>query len=35
MVLVKKLRIFLFFIFGKTGQENVFGDILESKKKLF
>ena len=32
MVLVKKLKYFLVFIFVKTGQKNVFDDILERKK---
>ena len=32
MVLVKNLKIFPFFIFGKIREENVFDDILEGKK---
>ena len=32
MVLVKNLKIFPFFIFGKIREENVFDDILERKK---
>ena len=32
MVLVKNLKIFPFFIFGKIREENVFDDILEKKK---
>ena len=32
MVLVKNLKIFFFFIFGKIREENVFDDILERKK---
>ena len=32
MVLVKNLKIFQFFIFGKIGKQNVFDDILERKK---
>ena len=32
MILVKNLKIFPFFIFGKIGEENVFDDILEKKK---
>ena len=35
MVLVKKLKYFLVFILVKTGQKNVFDDILERKKNLF
>ena len=32
MVLVKNLKIFHLFIFGKMREENVFDDILERKK---
>ena len=32
MVLVKNLKIFHLFIFGKMREENVFDDILETKK---
>ena len=32
MVLVKNLKNFPFFIFGKIREENVFDDILEGKK---
>ena len=32
MVLVKKLKFFHVFIFGKINQQNVFGVILESQK---
>ena len=32
MVLVKNLKIFYLFIFGKIREENVFDDILERKK---
>ena len=32
MVLVKNLKIFHLFIFGKMREENVFDDILEIKK---
>ena len=32
MVLVKNLKLFHLFIFGKIRQENVFDDILERKK---
>ena len=32
MVLVKNLKIFPFFIFGKIREENVFDDILERKQ---
>ena len=32
MVLVKKLKIFYLLLFGKTGQENVFDDIVERRK---
>ena len=32
MVLVKNLKNFPFFIFGKIREENMFGDILERKK---
>ena len=32
MVLVKNLKIFHFFIFGKIREENVFDDILERKQ---
>ena len=32
MVLVKNLKIFHLFIFGKISQQNVFDDILERKK---
>ena len=32
MVLVKNLKIFHLFIFGKISQQNVFDDILDSKK---
>ena len=32
MVLVKNLKIFHFFIFGKIREENVFDNILERKK---
>ena len=32
MGLVKNWKIFLFFIFGKIREENVFDDILERKK---
>ena len=32
MVLVKNLKIFPFFIFGKIREENVFDDILARKK---
>ena len=32
MVLVKNLKIFQFFIFGKISKQNVFDDILERKK---
>ena len=32
MVLVKNLKIFPCFIFGKIREENMFGDILERKK---
>ena len=32
MVLVKKLKSFHVFIFGKINQQNVFGVILESQK---
>ena len=32
MVLVKNLKIFHLFIFGKMPEENVFDDILEIKK---
>ena len=34
MVLVKNLKNFPFFIFGKIREENVFDDILERKKAL-
>ena len=34
MVLVKNLKIFHLFIFGKIREENVFDDILERKKTL-
>ena len=34
MDLVKKLKIFHVFLFGKIGQENVFDDVL-SRKKAF
>ena len=33
MVLIKNLKIFHLFIFGKMREENVFDDILERKKK--
>ena len=32
MILVKNLKIFHLFIFGKISQQNVFDDILERKK---
>ena len=32
MVLVKNLKIFQFFIFGKISKQNVFDDVLERKK---
>ena len=32
MVLIKNLKIFHFFIFAKIREENVFDDILETKK---
>ena len=32
MVLIKNLKIFYLFIFGKIREENVFDDILERKK---
>ena len=35
MVLIKNLKFFHFFIFGKIRKENVFDNILETKKKLF
>ena len=35
MVLVKNLKFFHVFIFGKIRQENMFDNILERKKKLF
>ena len=34
MVLVKKLKFFPVFIFGKINLQNVFGVILESQKAL-
>ena len=33
MVFIKKLKILHMFVFGKIGQENVFDDIQERKKK--
>ena len=35
MVLIKNLKFFHLFIFGKIRKENVFDNILETKKKLF
>ena len=35
MVLTKNLKFFHLFIFGKISNENVFDNILETKKKLF
>ena len=35
MVLIKKLKFFHLFIFCKISQQNVFEDILESKKAFF
>ena len=35
MVLIKNLKFFHLFIFGKMRKENVFDNILERKKKLF
>ena len=35
MVLVKNLKIFHLFIFGKIREENVFDNILERKKNFF
>ena len=35
MVLIKNLKFFHLFIFGKIRKENVFDNILERKKKLF
>ena len=34
MVLVKNLKIFHLFIFGKISQQNVFDDMLDSKKRF-
>ena len=34
MVLVEKWLFFQLFVFGNTGQENVFYDILEQKKRF-
>ena len=35
MVLIKNLKFFYLFIFGKIRKESVFDNILERKKKLF
>ena len=35
MVLMKNLKFFHLFIFGKIRRDNVFDNILETKKKLF
>ena len=35
IVLIKNLKFFHLFIFGKIRKENVFDNILETKKKLF
>ena len=35
MVLIKNLKFFHLFIFGKIRKENVFDNILETKKKSF
>ena len=35
MVLTKNLKFFHLFIFGKISNENVFDNILETKKKAF
>ena len=35
MVLIKNLKFFHVFIFGKISQQNVFDDILERKKSVF
>ena len=35
MVLIKNLKVFHLFIFGKISQQKLFEDILESKKAFF